>query len=71
MARHLQSRGESFGLLWFDAPADVNVPESTLSGDVHGLALALAEINPVLDERNTTASLALELALSALGKRVF
>ena len=33
-------------------------------------ALDLVEINPTLDLRNTTAELAAELALSALGKRI-
>jgi arginase len=33
-------------------------------------ALDLVEINPTLDIRNTTAELATELALSALGKRI-
>lgn len=33
-------------------------------------ALDLVEINPTLDVRNTTAELAAELALSALGKRI-
>jgi arginase len=41
-ARYLKARGESFGLLWFDAHADMNVPESTPSGNVHGMGLALA-----------------------------
>jgi arginase len=42
VARYLKGRGESFGLIWFDAHADMNVPESTPSGNVHGMALALA-----------------------------
>jgi arginase len=33
-------------------------------------SLELVEVNPVLDERNETASLATELAASALGKRI-
>jgi arginase len=33
-------------------------------------ALDLVEVNPTLDVRNTTAELAVELALSALGKRI-
>jgi arginase len=33
-------------------------------------SLDLVEINPILDERNATALLAVELALSALGKRI-
>lgn len=28
------------GLLWFDAHADMNTPETTTSGNVHGMALA-------------------------------
>jgi arginase len=33
-------------------------------------ALDLVEVNPILDVQNTTAQLAAELALSALGKRI-
>lgn len=33
-------------------------------------SLDLVEVNPILDERNATAALAVELALSALGKRI-
>ena len=33
-------------------------------------ALDLVEVNPTLDLRNTTAELGVELALSALGKRI-
>ena len=35
------------------------------------LSLDVVEINPILDERNRTAELAVELVLSALGKRVY
>ena len=34
------------------------------------LSLEITEINPILDERNRTAELAVELVLSALGKRI-
>jgi arginase len=34
------------------------------------LALDLVEVNPTLDLRNTTAELGVELALSALGKKI-
>ena len=34
------------------------------------VALDLVEVNPTLDVRNTTAEFAVELALSALGKRI-
>jgi arginase len=35
------------------------------------VALDLVEINPVLDVRNVTAELGVELVLSALGKRIY
>jgi len=35
------------------------------------LALDLVEVNPVLDDRNLTGILAVELAQSLLGKRIF
>jgi arginase len=39
--------------------------------DAHGMtSLELVEVNPVLDISNRTAELAVELALSALGKRI-
>lgn len=34
-------------------------------------SLDLVEVNPILDERNATAELAVELALSAIGKRIY
>jgi arginase len=33
-------------------------------------ALDLVEVNPILDDRNTTAVLATELASSALGQKI-
>jgi arginase len=38
----------------------------------HGrlLSFEIVEVNPVLDERNQTAELAVELALSAFGKKI-
>jgi arginase len=35
------------------------------------LSMDLVEVNPILDSHNTTAELAVEFALSALGKRIF
>lgn len=32
--------GDEIGLLWFDAHADMNTPETTPSGNVHGMPLA-------------------------------
>ena len=31
-----KEKGEEIGLVWFDAPADINTPETRGSGDVHG-----------------------------------
>ncbi|MDR0786264.1 MAG: arginase [Gemmatimonadota bacterium] len=42
-----------------------------LSASGRLLGLDVVEVNPVLDERNTTAELAVSLTLSALGKRVW
>lgn len=36
----LRSRSEKLGLLWIDAHADMNTPESSPSGNVHGMPLA-------------------------------
>jgi arginase len=35
-----RARGESVGLIWFDAHADMNTPETTPSGNIHGMPLA-------------------------------
>jgi arginase len=42
LAYALKPRSESFGIIWFDAHADMNVPESTPSGNIHGMAFAVA-----------------------------
>ena len=34
------ARGEKIGLIWFDAHADMNIPETSPSGNVHGMPLA-------------------------------
>jgi len=36
------SRDESLGLIWFDAHGDANTPESTPSGNIHGMSLAVS-----------------------------
>jgi arginase len=36
----------------------------------HLLSFEIVEVNPVIDERNRTAELAVELALSAFGKKI-
>ncbi|MGQ0541189.1 MAG: arginase [Blastocatellia bacterium] len=40
IASHFRSKGEEIGLLWFDAHADINTPESSGSGNIHGMPLA-------------------------------
>jgi len=35
-----RSRGEEIGLIWLDAHADMNTPETSPSGNVHGMPLA-------------------------------
>ena len=39
-ARALRSRGESLGLLWIDAHGDINTPDTSPSGNVHGMPVA-------------------------------
>ncbi|MBI1798146.1 MAG: arginase [Candidatus Eisenbacteria bacterium] len=35
-------QNETLGLIWFDAHGDANTPETTLSGNIHGMSLAVA-----------------------------
>jgi len=35
-------QGESIGMIWFDAHGDANTPETTPSGNIHGMALAVS-----------------------------
>jgi arginase len=37
---HFHDRGESIGLIWFDAHGDMNVPSSSPSGNIHGMPLS-------------------------------
>ncbi len=39
-AAHFRDRGEEMGLIWFDAHGDMNVPEVSPSGNIHGMPLA-------------------------------
>src|SRR5215471_5010480 len=38
--RHFRARGESIGLIWLDAHADMNTPDTSPSGNIHGMPLA-------------------------------
>jgi arginase len=40
VSSHFRDAGESVGLIWFDAHADMNTPETTMSGNIHGMPLA-------------------------------
>lgn len=40
VATALAERGQRLGVIWLDAHADLNTPESTLSGNVHGMPVA-------------------------------
>ncbi len=39
-AAHYRERGESLGLIWFDAHGDMNIPGVSPSGNIHGMPLA-------------------------------
>jgi len=39
-ASYFKQRQETLGLIWFDAHADINTPETTPSGNIHGMPLA-------------------------------
>lgn len=40
VASFYRERGETVGLIWFDAHADMNTPETSPSGNIHGMPLA-------------------------------
>jgi arginase len=41
VAAHHRSRDASVGVIWVDAHTDMNTPESTPSGNIHGMSLAI------------------------------
>lgn len=41
VSAHYRERGEEIGLIWFDAHADINTPATSLSGNLHGMPLAV------------------------------
>jgi len=41
VSAYCRSQNESLGLIWFDAHADMNTPETTPSGNIHGMPLAV------------------------------
>jgi arginase len=42
VAGHFHARKEKVGLVWIDAHADCNTPETSPSGNIHGMPLAVA-----------------------------
>src|SRR5258705_2846836 len=42
LGAHLRKKNGAMGLIWFDAHGDMNTPETTPSGNIHGMALAIA-----------------------------
>jgi arginase len=40
VSKVFQERGQKIGLIWIDAHADMNTPESSPSGNIHGMPLA-------------------------------
>ena len=41
-ASHFHHRGERMGVIWVDAHTDMNTPETTPSGNIHGMPLAVS-----------------------------
>ncbi|MDX1516457.1 MAG: arginase [Woeseiaceae bacterium] len=37
IAAHLKPKGQDFGVLWFDAHGDMNSPDTSPSGNIHGM----------------------------------
>ena len=66
LASHYHKQGKKIGLIWFDAHGDMNTPETTESGNIHGMPLAsclgygpsaltqLADLSPMVDVSNVT-----------------
>jgi len=42
VSRHFRAKGERIGLVWFDAHGDMNTPETSPTGNIHGMPLAVA-----------------------------
>jgi arginase len=41
-SNYFDQRSKSIGLIWFDAHGDCNIPTTTPSGNIHGMALAVS-----------------------------
>jgi arginase len=42
VSRHFRKKQEKVGLIWFDAHGDMNTPETSPTGNIHGMPLAVA-----------------------------
>jgi arginase len=42
VARFTRKKGKTFGVLWVDAHGDCNTPETSPSGNIHGMPMAIA-----------------------------
>ncbi len=42
LGRHYSARNQRWGVVWIDAHADFNTPETSPSGNIHGMSLAAA-----------------------------
>lgn len=42
VANYFRKRNEKFGLIWFDAHGDINTPDTSESGNVHGMPFAVS-----------------------------
>jgi arginase len=63
-ASHFNKKGKRIGVIWLDAHGDLNTPESSPSGNVHGMPLAsivgtgpaeltgLSDVKPMAEARN-------------------
>jgi arginase len=55
VAAHFRKKNEDIGLIWFDAHGDMNLPEFSPSGNIHGMPLAHllgygdSELSSILD----------------------
>ncbi len=49
VARHWQAQGRELFVLWLDAHADYNTPDTTISGNMHGMSAAFLCGEPGLD----------------------
>jgi arginase len=58
VSAHLAKADESIGLLWIDAHTDMNTPESTPSGNIHGMVLAILTGQGGPEELQTLAGFA-------------